>query len=380
MRVALVHYWLLGSRGGEKVLEAICRLLPEADIFTLFYDPERVSPLIRSKKVTASFLNPLKRYYRGLLPLMPMALEAFDLRGYDLVISSESGPAKGVITSSNTRHICYCHTPMRYLWDLYPAYRNDFGAGSVARALMAPVSNYLRTWDYSTASRVDTFLANSWNVRRRIWKTWRRKARVMHPPVPVDSFRFEPSEEYFLIVSEMVSYKRLDYAVRTFAGNGRKLKIVGDGPEYRKLRRLSAANIEFCGRVSDLDLRGLYARSAALIVPGEEDFGMTMVESLASGKPVVALGRGGALEIVGAGGGVLYDDASEAGLTEAIRRFDKLERSLSPLSLSSMAAAFSETVFEREFRAVLAKVSRILAPCPNLQPIYNFRTTPAASG
>src|SRR5579862_6230887 len=137
MRVALVHYWLLGSRGGEKVLEAICRIIPEADIFTLFYDPARVSPLIRSKKVQASFLNPMKRFHRGLLPLMPLALEAFDLRSYDLVISSESGPAKGVIASSGSRHICYCHTPMRYLWDLYPAYRNDFGRGPIARALMA---------------------------------------------------------------------------------------------------------------------------------------------------------------------------------------------------------------------------------------------------
>ena len=339
-----------------------------------------MSPLIRSKKVTASFLNPLKRFHRNLLPLMPMALESFDLRDYDLVISSESGPAKGVITSSNTRHICYCHTPMRYLWDLYPAYRNDFGAGPLTRALMAPVSNYLRTWDYSTASRVDTFLANSWNVRRRIWKTWRRRARVLHPPVPVESFCFKPSEDYFLMVSEMVSYKRLDYAVRTFAGNGRKLKIVGDGPEYSKLRRLATANVEFCGRVPDEELRGLYARSAALIVPGEEDFGMTMVESLASGKPVIALGRGGAMEIVGADGGVLYDDASEAGLTEALRVFDRVEPSISPLLLSTRAGAFSEEIFEAEFRAVLSKASRQAASQVNLQPIYNFRTTPAASG
>src|SRR5512132_7516 len=161
MRVALVHYWLLGSRGGERVLEAICRLFPQADIFTLFYDSERVSPLIRSKNVCASFLNPLRRFHRSLLPLMPMALESFDLRSYDLVISSESGPAKGVITSSTTRHVCYCHTPMRYLWELYPAYRNDFGQGSIPRALMMPLANYLRIWDAATALRVDAFLANS---------------------------------------------------------------------------------------------------------------------------------------------------------------------------------------------------------------------------
>ena len=341
MRVALVHYWLLGSRGGEKVLEAICRILPQADIFTLFYDPERVSPLIRSKNVQASLLNPLRRFHRSLLPLTPMALEAFDLRSYDLVISSESGPAKGVITPSGTRHICYCHTPMRYLWELYPAYRNDFGQGRLARALMAPVSNYLRTWDYSTAARVDSFLANSWNVRRRIWKTYRRKAQVVYPPVETESFFHRPHEGYFLIVSEMVSYKRLDYAVRTFARNGRGLRIVGDGPEYKTLRRLAGPNVEFCGRVPHEQLREIYARSIAMVMPGEEDFGMTMVESLASGKPVIALGRGGAAEIVGQDCGVLYGDHSEADLLGALREFDRIEPIVSPLYLRQRAERFS---------------------------------------
>src|SRR5580698_867083 len=163
MRVALIHYWLLGMRGGEKVLESICRIFPEADIFTMFYDPDAVSPLIRSKNVTCSFLNPARKFYRSMLPLMPMALESFDLRPYDLVISSESGPAKGVITSSATRHLCYCHTPMRYLWELYPAYRAEFSRYAVARALFAPIASYLRTWDYASAARVDRFIANSRN-------------------------------------------------------------------------------------------------------------------------------------------------------------------------------------------------------------------------
>jgi len=161
-------------RGGEKVLEALCRLLPEADIFTLFYKPEKVSPLIRSHRVTASFLNPIRPMYRSLLPLMPIALEHFDLRGYDLVISSESGPAKGVITESRTRHVCYCHTPMRYLWDLYPAYLHEFTRSPLKRWAMAPLSNYLRLWDFASAARVDEFVANSENVRRRIAKTYRR--------------------------------------------------------------------------------------------------------------------------------------------------------------------------------------------------------------
>jgi glycosyltransferase involved in cell wall biosynthesis len=356
MRVALVHYWLLGSRGGEKVLEAMCRALPDADIFTLFYDPARVSPLIRSRNVKASFLNPLKRFHRGLLPLMPLALESFDLRSYDVVISSESGPAKGVLTSSTCRHLCYCHTPMRYLWELYPAYLNEFRQNLLTRALLAPISNYLRTWDYSTAARVDHFLANSWNVRRRIWRTYRRKAKVVYPPVAIESFYHHPSENYFLIVSEMVAYKRLDYAIRTFARNGRKLKIVGGGPEYGALRRLAAPNIEFCGRVSDEELQRLYARSAALVMPGEEDFGMTMAESLASGKPVVALGCGGAMEIVREKCGVLFPESTEAGLEEALRKFDRLEPSLNPLYLRTAVAHFSEATFARNFNAALDRL------------------------
>ena len=165
MRCAIVHYWLLGMRGGEKVVEGLSRLLPEAHIYTLFYDPERVSPLIRSRVVRSSFLNPFRRIYRSLLPLMPMALEAFDLRDYDLVISSESGPAKGVLVSSQARHICYCHSPMRYLWDLYPAYLHEWTPSICKRALMMPLTNYLRLWDYASAARVDEFVANSENVQ-----------------------------------------------------------------------------------------------------------------------------------------------------------------------------------------------------------------------
>src|SRR5580698_10999605 len=216
MRAAIVHYWLLNWRGGEKVLESLCRLLPDADIFTLFYDPATVSEEIRRHKVTASFLNPLRRQYRQLLPLMPMALERFDLRGYDLVVSSESGPAKGVLTSSSTRHVCYCHTPMRYLWDLYPAYRNEWTRSRWKRALMTPAANYLRLWDYASAARVDQFVANSRNVQSRIWKTYRRESEVIYPPVDVASFYWKPPEDYALVVSELVPYKRIDTLVRCF--------------------------------------------------------------------------------------------------------------------------------------------------------------------
>jgi glycosyltransferase involved in cell wall biosynthesis len=358
MRVAIVHYWLLGMRGGEKVLEALCRLLPGADIFTLFYDPERVSPLIRSHRVTASFLNPMRRWHRSLLPLMPIALESFDLRGYDLVISSESGPAKGVITNSTARHVCYCHTPMRYLWDLYPAYLHEWTRSRIKRAAMAPLANYLRLWDFASAARVGDFVANSENVRRRIWKTYRREATVIHPPVPVETFRCEPAEDYYLIVSELVPYKRVDLAVRVFANNGRKLRIVGDGPEFSRLRKIATSNVEFCGRVGDDELRTLYARCRAFLMPGEEDFGMTMVEALASGKPVIALGRGGSLEIVPPQGAFFFDSPDEESMATAITRHEANESRIHSTTLISSAARFSEEEFDRRMRAVLSSSSR----------------------
>src|SRR4051794_10146681 len=352
MRTAIVHYWLLHRRGGEKVLEALCRLLADADIFTLFCDRESLSPELRRHRITTSFLNPLRGAYRSLLPLMPMALESFDLRGYDLVVSSESGPAKGVITSSGTRHVCYCHTPMRYLWDLYPAYRNEWTRSRWKRAAMAPLSNYLRLWDFASASRVDRFVANSANVRQRIWKTYRREADVVHPPVEVDRFYHKPADDYFLIVSELVAYKRIDLAVREFSRSGRRLRIVGDGPEYRTLRRQARNNVEFLGRVSDPDLAELYARSRALLMPGEEDFGIAAVEALASGKPVVALARGGALETVPSFGGVLYE--AQDGLAEAIDRFESVEDRLRADDLQLWARRFSTAIFDEKMQSMLA--------------------------
>ncbi len=355
MRVALVHYWLVNHRGGEKVLEAICRIFPEADIFTLFYEPDAVSPFIRSRNVQASCLNPLRKIYRSLLPLMPMALEGFDLRSYDLVISSESGPAKGVLTSSGTQHFCYCHTPMRYLWELYPAYRHDYPGNTVSNLLFAPIASYMRTWDYAAAARVDGFMANSHNVKHRIWKTWRRGARVVYPPVATDGFHCGPSNDYSLIVSEMVPYKRLDYAVRAFARSGRRLKIAGNGPEYKNLRRQASSNIEFCGRVSDSELRSLYAHCSEFIVPGEEDFGITTVEALASGKPVVALARGGSLEIVGNGCGMLYAKPDETCLNDALRSLDGVRHLFEPSRLILQAGKFSEPVFQSRFLGSLAR-------------------------
>jgi len=267
MRTALVHYWLLNWRGGEKVLESLCRLLPDADIFTLFYDPRTVSDEIRRHKVTASFLNPLRSQYRQLLPLMPMALERFDLRGYDLVISSESGPAKGIRTSPSARHICYCHTPMRYLWHLYPDYMREW-LPPWKRAALAAVGNRLRRWDRASAARVDEFVANSENVRRRIRSAWDRESRVVYSPVAVEKFYWREPEDYYVVINELVPYKRVDTAVRAFARMGRRLRIVGGGPEFKHLSSTAPPGNEYCGRISDMIMLEMKSRSFAIIMPG----------------------------------------------------------------------------------------------------------------
>lgn len=356
MRCAIVHYWLLGMRGGEKVVEALCRLLPEPDIFTLFYDPERVSPFLRSHRVTPSFLNPLRRHHRSLLPLMPLALEHFDLRGYDLVISSESGPAKGVITAAQTRHICYCHTPMRYLWDLYPAYLHEWTRSPVKRALMATLTGHLRLWDQASAAHVDEFIANSHNVQNRIWKAYRRDSDVIYPPVAVEDFWTGAPQDYYLIVSELVAYKRIADAVRYCSRTGRRLRIVGDGPQYRELRNLAGPSVQFCGRVPDTELRKLYAHSRALLVPGEEDFGIAAVEALASGKPIIGLERGGVLESapkINPRAGFFYREAGDEGLRTAIEEFEQEEQFLSPTAIRAHAMRFSEERFREEMSNVI---------------------------
>ena len=374
MRLAIVHYWLLEMRGGEKVIEALCRQFPDADVFTLFYDPDGVSPAIRSHHVKTSFLNPFRRYYRSLLPLMPIALEHLDLRGYDVVISSESGPAKGIITSSNTLHLCYCHSPMRYLWDLYPDYIHDWIRSYPKRLMTASLATPLRAWDYASAARVDRFIANSRNVQKRVWKTYRRTSDVIYPPVAVETFYHHQPEDYFLIVSKLVAYKRVEDAVQCFAKNGRRLKIAGDGPEYRHLRKISASNIEFCGRVSDHELRELYARCNALLMPGEEDFGIVPVEALASGKPVIALGRGGVLESVPAHdpqAAFFYRDPGPWALHEAIGRFEAAEYRMNPAVLQNVASRFSEMRFSREIGNLIRAEYGDFEPRPESIPTLN---------
>ena len=327
MKVALIHYWLIGMRGGERVLEALCRMFPDADIFTHVVNPDSISKTIARHRIHTTFISRLpmaQSLYQKYLPLMPYALEALDLSAYDLVISSEAGPAKGIIPPLNAPHICYCHSPMRYIWDQYHIYSQR--AGPVTRAMMLPLSHRLRIWDESSAARVDQFIANSRHVQKRIGKFYRRESVVIPPPVAIEAFSPAPPQEigdYYLWAGELVSYKRPDMAIEAFRKNGRKLMVIGEGPERRALERVSGDNITFLGKVPFATLKHHLARCKALIFPGEEDFGIIPVEAQASGRPVIALGRGGILDTVVHGEtGILYDTVDADSLNAAIESFE----------------------------------------------------------
>jgi glycosyltransferase involved in cell wall biosynthesis len=351
MKVALVHYWLVTMRGGEKVLEELCALYPGADIFTHVIDPDRVSDTIKSRRVTTSFVARLpgaKRHYQKYLPLMPMALEQFDLRSYDLVISSESGPAKGVITGENTLHLCYCHTPMRYLWNMYHDYRE--GTGGLTRALMVPTFHYLRQWDYASAARVDHFIANSSTVKQRIAKTWRRNSDVIHPPVAVENFSSrEKADDFYLYCGQLVPYKRADIAVEACNRLGKKLIVVGEGSELNRLRKMAGPTITLLGYQPAPELKRLYASCKALIFPGEEDFGIVPVEAMASGRPVIGFNKGGLRDSVIDGvSGVLFPEQSVESLAAAISRFELEQDRFHPGTIAAEAAKFSSARFREK--------------------------------
>lgn len=367
-RVALVHDWLTGMRGGEKVLEAIAALYPGAPIHTLFHFPGSVSPALEAHPVVTSFLQRapgVRRHYRRYLPLFPVAIEDFDLGGFDLVISTSHCVAKGAIPAPGAAHLCYVHTPMRYAWDQEHAYfPGRRGAGARVRGL---VLSRLRTWDAATGPRVDRFVANSRFVAERIRRYYGREAAVLAPPV--DTEFFTPGDgadggsgrPYALAVSALAPYKRIDLAVRACREAGIDLVIVGDGPGRRSLRRLAGADadsgVELRGRVTGDELRELYRHASCLVQPGVEDFGIAPVEALACGTPVVALGRGGVLDIVTDGvHGVLSEPARDdeervRGLAAAIDKARGIR--FNTLKLRQRAEGFSVDRFQQGFRALV---------------------------
>ncbi|KAF0675862.1 glycosyltransferase [Profundibacterium mesophilum] len=371
LRVAIIHYWLVGMRGGEQVLEALCRMFPQADIYTHAYLPAKVSPAIRRHKITTTSVGRLPfapKLYTRYLPLMPRALEEIDLAGYDLVISSEAGPAKGVIAPPDAVHLCYCHSPMRYLWDQYHTYRN--GAGLLTRTLMPPLAAKLRSWDVVSAARVDAFAANSHHVAARIRKYWRRESTVVHPPVALDQFAPVAPEargDFYLWAGELAPYKRPDIAIEAFNRLQRPLVVIG-GPG-RTVRALSAKagdTIRFLGHAPYDVLKQHLAACRALIFPGEEDFGIVPVEAMASGRPVIAYGRGGALDTVRDGEtGLLFRDQSVEGLVDAVTRFEAegLE-DLDPMALRDHARQFDEASFVTGLADMLAAEGIAFEPAP----------------
>ncbi len=362
MRVAIVHDWLTGMRGGERVLEALLDLWPDAEIFTLLHVPGSVSARIESRPIHTSFVDRIpaaRPRYRALLPLFPAAVERFDLRGFDLVVSSSHCVAKGARPPADSPHLSYCHTPMRYVWDLYDDYFGPGRASPPVRWLMPAVARRLRRWDAASADRVDAFVASSEHIRDRIRRCYGRNAVVVHPPVDVGRFRPAPSrDDFYLVVSALVPYKRIDVAVEAFNALGRPLVVVGSGPESGRLRRAAGSGIRFAGWLPDADVAHLLGRCRAFIHPAREDFGIAAVEAQAAGAPVIAFRAGGALEtVVGADAdgapdpaatGVFFSPQTPAALAAAVLRFER--RSFDPDALRANAERFDTEVFRRRMR------------------------------
>jgi glycosyltransferase involved in cell wall biosynthesis len=370
-RVALVHDWLTGMRGGERCLEVVCQLFPDAPLYTLLHVPGSVSPIIERRRIVTSFVQRLPRaasQYRRYLPLFPAAVRSFDLDGYDLVISLSHCAAKAVRRPRGALHVSYCFSPMRYVWDLYDDY---FGprAGIAVRALMPPVAAALRAWDRRTQD-VDAFVAISQHIAERIRRVYGRTADVIYPPV--DTARFSPlarPDDFYLVVAALVPYKRIDLAVAAANRLRRRLLVVGDGPEARRLRAAAGPTVEFLGWRPDQEVADLYARCRAVLFPAIEDYGIVPLEAAAAGRPTIAFAHGGALEtMVGLGRSdapptaVFFDAQTEQALAQAMVEFEAVAHRFEPGALRARAAEFDTAVFRRRLSDYLeARLSEFRA-------------------
>lgn len=360
MKVALVHEWLTNWAGSEQVLAALAEVFPDAPIFTMVADADLVRKHLPARRVHTSFIQRFPkatRLYQWYLPFMPLAVEQFDLREYDVVISSSHACAKGVLTRSDAVHICYCHTPIRYAWDMYQDYLNT--TGRLQRWWARPLMHYLRLWDALAAQRVDRFVANSRAVAERIGKHYRQPADVVHPPVDTEYYTPGDSvEDFYLVAGRLVPYKRVDLAVEAFTRLGKPLVVIGDGPERRRLEALAGSSVRFLGYQPRDVLRDHFRRCRALIFPGEEDFGIVPVEVQACGRPVVAYGRGGALDSVQDGvTGILFPQQTAESLMRAIERAERTE--WDSRQIVAWAARFSTRRFQERMRGLVeAQVTR----------------------
>jgi glycosyltransferase involved in cell wall biosynthesis len=354
-RVALVHDFLLDLRGAERVFLALCDLYPDADIFTAVYDPVGTEGRFAHRRIHTSFLqrlHPDATSFRRLLPLYPYAMEALDLSGHDLVLSSSSAWAHGVLPSENAVHVCYCHNPFRYAWNAREATLR--ARGPVTRAALGVVLQRWRQWDWIAAQRVDRYVANSETTRRRIARYFTRDAEVVHPPVEVERFTPGVVGDHYAVLSELMPHKRIELAVRAFNQLRRPLVVIGDGPDARRLQRLAGPTIRFTGRVTDGEVARLLATSRALVVTATEEFGIAAVEAQAAGRPVIALDEGGVTESVQQGRtGVFYEQATSEALAEAVVAFDPL--SVDPADCVANAQRFGRDAFAQEIRANVAQ-------------------------
>lgn len=351
MKIALVHDYLVQYGGAERVLENFCEMFPDAPIFTLVYDEKLTRGAFRKRKIRTSFLQKIpfaSSHHRAFPLLMPIAIESLDLRGYDLVLSDSASYAKGALTGADALHITYCHTPMRYAWDDCHRHMREFEYSRAARKLMPFGMSYLRLWDRISADRPDIYIANSEFVAGRIRKYYGRTAEVIHPPVDIDNFHIaDGCGDYFLAVGRALPYKRFDILIEAFNHLGYKLKIIGKGPEIDNLRKSAKSNIEFLGYLSDEEASGYYARSKALIFPSEEDFGITPLEAMASGRPVIAYRGGGALETVVEGKtGVFFSAQSPQGIIEAVKDFHPED--FDRREIRKHAERFDRSIFQRK--------------------------------
>ena len=353
MKVALIHYWLVNFRGGEKVLAELARLFPDADLFTHVMDAEKMPPEINRLPVRTTFISRLPlaaKRYRSYLPLMPLALRRLDLSGYDLIVSFESGPAKGIRKPAGVVHICYCFTPMRYLWDMADVYYRQ--ASLLKKAGMKLLLPGLRKWDVWSASQVNYFLADSRFVADRIRRIYGRESTVIYPPAEIVRFSKiqRAPKGYYLFFGQLTAYKRADLAIEAFNRTGKRLIVAGDGEESGVLQKTARPNIEFTGRVSDERLEELYAGAEALIFPGIEDFGIVPVEAQAAGVPVIAFRAGGALETVAENKtGIFFDEPSADSLIQAVERFETMQ--FDPDVCRAHVQPFCAERFKAEFSA-----------------------------